>query len=262
MKKKTALLLLSALLLVGCNENSNEGNKTPETNQNQQNTNENNPTGGTETGGGNETGGNQEGGNETGGNETGGNQEGGGSQTGGNVEGNTYTATISTFGTSFEQAINDRVQFDNSRYANNVSLLKNYFGNYLEKEGCLTTLTFAGYVQSFKFDEGQYLCLGSSSSDGEMTWNSSLNIIKVEVTVLNYYKTYSYVSGGNPVTGVSCDNLAHFKLDDTDHSLEMEEITVPEPHTFSATYEGVKSFKISSVSGRVLVKSIAITWKE
>lgn len=172
----------------------------------------------------------------------------------------TYTAYFKTTGTTFEQNFTARAELRNSgNLQNNVNALENYIRTYLD-DGAnqLTKLTFNGFVQTLDAEGGLYISLGSSSSDGSMTWYSNKKILKVEVTVKNYYKTYSY----GTVSGVSVDNLAHFLIDETDYSLELTENIAPESKTFSVNYDngGVNSFTVSSKDGRVLLESFTITW--
>ena len=172
----------------------------------------------------------------------------------------TYTAYFKTTGAAFEQALKARSQLSNEgNYQNNVNALESYIRTYLDDgENLLTRLTFSGYVQTLDAEGGVYISLGSKSSNGTMTWKSNKKIKKVEVTVKNYYKTY--VNGGVP--GVSVDDKAHFKLDNIDYSLELAANTTPESKTFTANYDndGVNSFSVSSLDGRVLLESFSITW--
>ena len=243
MKRKIGLLILSALLLTGCGETESpkeeNNNPEPEVIENKEENKDDSKAGD----------------NPSGGEEDGENK----------VEASTYSATVITTGSSFEAALSKRVQLSNeSNFQGNVTILENYIKTFCEKDGCLTRLTFGGFVQTLDAAEGQFISLGSSSADGDMTWYSSLKIVKVEVTVINYYKTYSYTTSEGPVNGVSCDNYAHFKIDSNDYSLEIDSDAIPEEKTFTVNYgnEGVNSFKVASVGGRVLLKKFTITWKE
>lgn len=178
-------------------------------------------------------------------------------------ESESYTSFIKMTGNTFEEYQSKRAQLSNdSKFQGNVDNLERYIKSNLDSSADqrLTGLTFDGFVQSLDADKDElYVSLGSSSSDGSMTWKSTIKILKVEITVKNYYKTYSY----GDVSGVSVDNYAHFILDNTDYSLELTNSIVPEPKTFSKTYDnGTNSFTIASLNGRVLIESFSITWEK
>lgn len=239
MKKNLLLLLLSSSLLVGCDFKLFNSNSKPDnTNQNTEDHKDEQHT--------------DDGGNT-------------GDDTGGNTETEEkeellqeYTATIKTSGTDLTSNFGDRVQFDNSNYSHNGESLMEYFDGFLEYLDLIKSLTFTGYVQTLDADLGSHLCLGSSKNSGSMTWTSIVKIYKVQFTVVNYYKSYSYT--GN--SGITVDNNAHFLIDSDDHSLELAAGVTPVYSTFSKEYsEGTSSFTIASSGGRVLIKEMTITWR-
>lgn len=240
-------LVLGALLLVGCdqqkpivnnNDTNNNGSETIPDSSNKEE-NGNNSGGSSDNNGGNSNNDNSD----------------------KDVTG--YKVTYQTYGDNFANQIPKRTQLSGETNANNVEKMKTFFTTGLLYDDLLTTLAFTGYVQSLDADQSiVYLCLGSGSKDGMMTWNSTRKILKVEATVVNYYKTYTAYVEGQAVEGLTSDSMAHFKIDDTDNSLELTESLVPEEKTFSQTYgaEGTNTFSFTSVAGRVLIKYITITW--
>lgn len=283
MKKNLAILLCSTLLLVGCKEQPQSENNNPDINQNQnndnggENNNQNNDNGNNnqnqDNGGennnqnndnGNSDNGNNNNQNNDNGNNNNQNQDNGGDNNQTNNETTNYKVTFQTYGDAFNYAMPKRTQLSGSSNAANVEKFANYIKDGLMYNDVVSSLEFNGYVQALDADQGVvYLCLGSSNTDGAMTWNSTRKILKVETTVINYYKTYTAYVEGQAVPGVTSDMLAHFQIDETDYSLELTESLVPEEKTFSATYgeEGTNSFTFMSVGGRVLIKSITVTWK-
>lgn len=276
MKKKLPVLLLSALFLVGCNEQPAPETPAPEKEpetvlpgpvSNDDNGSDNNNVTNDDNGGGTNTNDNGDNTNTNNGDnvDVNNNENNNNNNDDNKKESQEYVATFVTCGDGFSNEIPMRTAFAGSTNANNVDKLKTYLSRGLEYDDLITNLEFGGYVQALDAYQGVvHLCLGSSSTDGLMTWTSTRKILKVETTVVNYYKTYTaWVEGQAVPDSITSDCLAHFMIDDTDYSLELTESLVPEVKTFTQTYgeEGTSSFSFASVSGRVLIKSIRITWK-
>ena len=248
MKKNIFVILLSAALLSGCEldlgfikvgkDESNEPQAEQKQEENSQNSQENHE----ENQNNNQPEGEEQGGNE---------------QQPETPEGE-YTATISTYGSEISSfATNAGVQVDTdlSSGANNAQKLTNCLKAQLKYEECLTSTWFQK-INTAEWDSKCIVQIGTgnyakdSFNPGTFTWNSTAKIYKVEVTAQCYAKP-SY----------SEDSEAKLKIDnDAAQALKVGEEL--EFQTITKDYEnGTNSFSIHSVDGRVLLKSLKITWR-
>lgn len=275
MKKKILLAAVCAILLTGCgNQNQDSGNENAsEINEKTNNESQSNENNNASQNGENEnqnSDNNNNGNNENQNNDNNNENQNNNTNDGGNNENNqkfdeveTVTTTFKMTGATFEQYLPKRAQLRNEgNFQTNVDKTESYIKLFLEDDKMLSRLTIDGFVQTLDCGNSGnelYLCLGSSSTGGGITWNSTAKILKVEATVKNYYKSYSY----GDVTGFNVDQNAHFLIDESDFSLELTDASAaPEAKTFNVSYDngGVNSFRISSLEGRVLIQSLSITW--
>ena len=172
---------------------------------------------------------------------------------------NEFTVTIKTSGQEFlSYATKAGVQTEDG---DNAEKLTKYFEDNLAKQNLLTSISFTK-LNTAVWNDVVYLCIGTGYyahidgnkfAEGNLTWNSGEKIYKVEIKALAYAKK------DNNYLGI--DKISHVWIDEDDHSLETE--SEPELQTFSKTYEeGVNSFSIKSTGSRVNLESITITWKK
>lgn len=131
------------------------------------------------------------------------------------------------------------------------------------KTGCLSLLECDNiYAQYQLYDGLQYPCIdvGTGSSHGTITWNSDLNIVKVEITARPYYKYVAYTDSWNHDTEriLNVDGEAHVFASPS--VPEQEEITTPE--VITKTYSSaVKKFTLSNTDGgRIFLDNIKVTF--
>ena len=172
-----------------------------------------------------------------------------------------YTAKINFSGSDFSVYGTDAsVQADKESYPGNQTKLKDYCYSKLEYENLITNLECTK-LNTAKWGGVVYLCVGTGYyvneefKNGIFNWTSGEKIYKVSIEAQAYAKEIS-----NKPSNV--DLLAHIAIDLDDHSLEVSDESELEFKTFEKEYpDGVKSFSIKSLGGRVLLKSITITWR-
>ena len=256
MKKNILLVLLSASLLTGCEldlrvqrffglikeepQSEEQQEEQKENNQENQENPEENPENSGENGG------------------QGQGQQGGNEQTP-DIP-NEYVATISTSGTAISgYATSAGVQADTdlSSGANNAANLTNCLKAQLQHEECLTSTWFQK-INSAEWDSECIIQIGTGNpakdnfNSGTFRWNSNAKIYKVEITAMCYAKP-----------PYSEDSNAKIKIDnDAAQTLKASGDTDVEFKTVTKEYEnGANTFAIQSVDGRVLLKSLKITWR-
>ena len=253
MKKNILLVLLSTSLLTGCEldisiqrffglikeepqSEQHEEENTEKEQENQENLEENkeNPEG--------------EGGEGDGGN-----------QQQPEVE-NEYVATISTSGSAisdFATSPGVQVDTDLSSGANNGTKLTNCLKAQLEHEECLSSTWFSK-INTAEWDDECIVQIGTGNpakdnfNVGTFRWNSTAKIYKVEITAMCYAKP-PYSEDSDAKIKIDADSAQALKAS-TDESVEFE--------TLAKEYEnGTNTFTIQSIDGRVLLKSLKITWR-
>ena len=251
MKKNILLVLLSAVLLTGCEfditlqrlfSGRKKEQETQQNNENSQEKPEENQ----------QSGENQ---SEQGGGDQGGNQQGNEGQ----EQLQEYTVKINTSGSDFNTISSSAgFQIDDSNYQANAGKLKDYFESKLEYENLLTNLA-CSKLNTAVWKSVCYLCVGTGYYvndkfvEGLLKWTSGEKIYKVEIEAMAYAKEYSGSDFG-------VDTISHVWIDSDDHSLETD--AEPVMQTFSKEYaDGVNSFSIKSTGSRVLLKSLTITWR-
>lgn len=242
MKKNILLVLLSAALLTGCELDlgfikfANDGSKESEQQQKQEENNQNSQ----ENQGENEN-----------------KPEGSGEQQG--QPGDVYTALINTSGAAISAvATKSGVSIDTTLLsgAEKAELFKTALKNQLQYDACLTSITCVNLYTAV-WQDVCMIQIGSGNpakgnlKSGTFTWNSSAKIYKVEIDAQCYSKEQG-----------ATDSLAHLKVDESDYSLEVAENEELEFKTISKEYaEGTNSFSLVNDGGRVLLKSLKITWR-
>ena len=113
---------------------------------------------------------------------------------------------------------------------------------------------------------------GNKYKSGTFVWTSSKKIVKVDVTAQCYYKgvgatdsnAHLTIEAGGKGTDVTENNNYQRPITDgttTDMSLAVESGETPTYKTFSNEYEnGINRFCLTSLDGRVFLKSLTITW--
>lgn len=175
-----------------------------------------------------------------------------------------YTATLETHGLYFNTNFSEGTNLTSASQSK-VDELRTYLENPLEYENLFTSLT-CEYCTTRKVDGDTYLQIGTGSyakgkfNEGSFKYGSKEKIYRVEVTAFNYSNPYQDYSTGALVPNV--DTEAHLLLDDIDLSLELPSTSNPVEKSVVKEYEnGVNSFTLKTTSGRVLIKSITITWR-
>lgn len=173
-----------------------------------------------------------------------------------------YTTTIDFHGSSFTNEFTDGTNFDN---ADKFRQLCDYIDLQLEYYDLINGISCTRCATR-KVDGDTYLQIGTGSAakgefnSGNFIWSSEEKIYYVEIVAFNYSKPYQDWSTGETIHNV--DNMGHIKIDDVDGSLEVGVNDAPKTITLSKTYEqGTNSFKLSSTGGRVLIKEMTITWR-
>ena len=126
-----------------------------------------------------------------------------------------------------------------------------------EDEGFLESIRYTGFAQLQNFNEFTTLSLGSQKSTGEIQFNFSVDIVKVELEIQGYYK---YISYNNTY---SVDTASKFYLDTDEYDLSVNSDYQGEgtKENVSKEYsESVNSLTISNDRGRVFVHSMTITY--
>ena len=172
-----------------------------------------------------------------------------------------YTAKINLSGSDFsEYATDASVQADKDSYPGNQTKLKEYCDSKLEYQNLIKSLECTK-LNTAKWGGVVYLCVGTGNyrddrfNNGIFKWTSGEKIYKVSIEAQAYAKEI-------PNQASNVDLLAHIAIDLDDHSLEVSDESELEFKTFEKEYpDGVKSFSIKSLGGRVLLKSITITWR-
>ena len=184
-----------------------------------------------------------------------------------------FTVTVLTAGQELENFTNwsptggVAINGDNSGKAN-LEKLTNWCIQSCGYEGCVTSLQCTNiHAQYQLYDKVPQtspndkvphpsLTLGANKSSGTFTWNSSLNITKVEVTAKPYYKYVDYYDEWNHDEGTTV-------LIDTDsHVLETAAEITP-AQVVSKTYSTpVKTFSLANTTnGRIYVDQIKVTFQ-
>ena len=175
-----------------------------------------------------------------------------------------FTVTILTAGQELENYTNwsptggVAINGQSSGKAN-LEKLTNWCNQSCVYEGCLTTLECTNIHAQYQLYDNQphpSLTLGANKSSGTFTWNSALNITKVEVTVKAYYKYVQYTDTWNH------DESTVVFIDTDSHTLETAEEITP-AQVVSKTYSSpVKKFSLgNSDAGRIYVDQIKITFQ-
>ena len=153
---------------------------------------------------------------------------------------------------------NERLRSGTSSQVNNTSLLSELF---------FTKLNTAYYESS-----GLVIQIGTGSGSGTFVWTSTKKITKVEVTAQCYAKSQGSVDGnahlqieaGGKGTDVTENNNYQRPITDgttKDMSLTVSSGETPAYKTFTNEYEtGINRFCLTSLDGRVFLKSLTITW--
>ena len=250
MKKNILVILLSAALLAGCELDlgfikiGKEIPTEPETEQKEEEKKENSQENQGENGNNEQPEGGEQGGNE---------------QQQPEQTGDAYTALVNTNGKAIETvAVSSGVSIDTSLSsgAAKAELFQTALKAQLEYESCLTSITCLT-LNTAVWDGVCMIQIGTGNpaknkfNPGTFTWNSSAKIYKVEIDAMCYSKEQG-----------ATDSLAHLKVDGTDYSLDVGTNEELEFKTISKEYaQGTKSFTLVSDGGRVLLKSLKITWK-
>lgn len=175
-----------------------------------------------------------------------------------------YTATLETHGLYFNTNFSEGTNLTSASQSK-VDELREYLEDPLEYENLFTSLT-CEYCTTRKVDGDTYLQIGTGSyakgkfNEGTFKYGSKEKIYRVEVTAFNYSNPYQDYSTGALVPNV--DTEAHLLLDDNDLSLELPSTSNPVEKSVVKEYaNGVNSFTLKATNGRVLIKSITITWR-
>ncbi len=175
-----------------------------------------------------------------------------------------FTVTILTAGQELENYTNwsptggVAINGEKSGKAN-LEKLTNWCIQSCGYDGCVASLECTNIYAQYQLYDNQphsSLILGTNKSSGTFTWNSSLSINKVEVTVKPYYKYVEYTDTWNHDEGTTV-------LIDTDsHELE-NAAEIPDAQVVSKTYSTpVKSFSLANTTnGRIFVDQIKITFQ-
>lgn len=175
-----------------------------------------------------------------------------------------FTVTILTAGQELENFTNwsptggVAINGEKSGKAN-LEKLTNWCIQSCGFDGCVASLECTNIHAQYQLYDNQphtSLTLGANKSSGTFTWNSSLSINKVEVTVKPYYKYVQNTDTWNHDEGTSV-------LIDTDsHVLENAD-EIPDAQVVSKTYSTpVKTFSLANTTnGRIFVDQIKITFQ-
>ena len=246
MKKNILLILLSATLLSGCEldisiqrffglikEEPKEQQKEEENNENSQENQENNENSGEEQHGGEEE------------------QK--------PSAGQKYTVKISTSGTAISGlATSAGVQVDTnlSSGAANSEKLTNCLKSQVQFEECISSAYFEK-INTAVWDKVCMIQIGTGNpvkdnfNPGTFKINSKAKIYNVAIEAQCYSKELG-----------ATDSSAHLKVNNEDFSLEVAENEDLEFKTFTKEFsEGTNSLSLVSSGGRVLLKSLTITWR-
>lgn len=163
-----------------------------------------------------------------------------------------FSATILTSGSVFAEAFTDRTQFTGNTGAEKLeTYLKSQLSNksYLTEFSCDTS-------QAITYKDTRILQIGSSSANGFFTWTSqNVLIYSVEATVM----TYTKYDTTNEIWRT--DTETHFKIDEVDEALTVNDSNEPVEHIVKKDYEdGTTQFTLAQTGGRAFVKQIKITW--
>ena len=239
MKKNLLLILLSSVLLVGCDFNLPSLKNKEKENTANQNENCNTQHQQQESGGNTETEDKDE-----------------------LLE--EYTATLVTHGEYFNENFKEGTNF-NSSAVSKVEELRTYLENPLEFEDLFTSLT-CDYCATRKVEGDTYLQIGTGSyakskfNEGKLVFGSKVKIYRVKITAFNYSNPYNDPQTGQLVPNV--DAACHLKLDDIDLNMELASSETPTAKVVEKSYgEGTTSFTLKATSGRVLIKEMTITWR-
>ena len=171
-----------------------------------------------------------------------------------------YTANISLAGADFCTKLGIRGQGFQIN-ANGGAANKASFESYLEGELLYNNLlisTACVEMNSAPYRSSFCICIGTRNDNNEtgfdqgtFTWNSGVNIYKVEVKARGYYKTEG-----------AKDTSASIFIDSDETSLSFDASSEPPYSLVSKEYaSGTKTFSIkSSEYGRITLESISITW--
>lgn len=169
------------------------------------------------------------------------------------IEVQEYTEEIMCSGSSFAGHFGDGYHFDTQSHKEELA---DFFYDQVDYENLITEVE-TDNLHSRKFNSETYLQFGSgSNAEGSIVWTSVEKIYKVEINVCCYAKYDSYHGFTN------VDSWSHIAIDSEDFDLTYDGKTDPQMMTFSKEYsQGVTSFRIASSMGRVLMKSMKITWR-
>lgn len=127
-----------------------------------------------------------------------------------------------------------------------------------DQNNILTDVTCVGYAQinyvGSKGDPDRFavMILGSSKSNGSLTFTSSASITNIKASVRTYTKLYN--NAWHPEDSI-------FYLDDVEQSLTADETSDSELSLVEKVYgEGTKSFTIGTKDNRIFVHSLEITY--
>lgn len=175
-----------------------------------------------------------------------------------------FTVTILTAGQELENFTNwsptggVAINGQSSGKAN-LEKLTNWCKQSCGYDGCVTSLECTNIHAQYQLYDNQphpSLTLGANKSSGTFTWNSSLSINKVEVTVKPYYKYVEYTNTWNHDEGTTV-------LIDTDSHELVNAAEIPDAQVVSKTYSTpVNSFSLANTTnGRIFVDQIKITFQ-
>lgn len=141
----------------------------------------------------------------------------------------------------------------------NLEKLTNWCKQSCGYDGCVASLECTNIHAQYQLYDNQphpSLTLGANKSSGTFTWNSSLSINKVEVTVKPYYKYVEYTNTWNHDEGTTV-------LIDTDSHELVNAAEIPDAQVVSKTYSTpVNSFSLANTTnGRIYVDQIKITFQ-
>lgn len=164
----------------------------------------------------------------------------------------TYGSSISNVGTSPGVNI-DSSLLSGSENANKLeTALKNQLASadYLDKITC-TKLNTADYESAAIIQIGTGNPANNKFTSGTFTWKAKkAKIAKVSLEVQCYTKDEG-----------ATDSSAHLSIDSSDYSLEIGESETPAFKVIEKEYsEMVDSFTLTSINGRVFMKTVTITW--
>ena len=175
-----------------------------------------------------------------------------------------FTVTILTAGQELENFTNwsptggVAINGQSSGKAN-LEKLTNWCKQSCGYDGCVASLECTNIHAQYQLYDNQphpSLTLGANKSSGTFTWNSSLSINKVEVTVKPYYKYVEYTNTWNHDEGTTV-------LIDTDSHELVNAAEIPDAQVVSKTYSTpVNSFSLANTTnGRIYVDQIKITFQ-